>query len=308
MTDVTKLKRQYAKDFATDASNASYATCRNCALEIRKAIAAVKCPSGWTQAEIDRYLPIATIEDELISFGVKHKLTPIAIQRLYTKKDITYLMGSDGTGCFDRVGTLSISQDECWTPSKQSDSEISDYERSAKRLSEVIHTTFLNVGHQDALDIALRYLALNESARVTQIIEDLKANRYELSKIDDKRYLVRAANSPFAPAMEEPTSAEPARATTAIAAEESPETTRKPNASSNTNDIDRLDAAISKDFARFAIAYLCTAIAIALPTNAVLMPISYQIAIFLIIAPLLAAKAVATIFGWQTFDLVRGRR
>lgn len=315
-----ELKEQYKTQFSLErlGKNRRCETYTDCAKQIRE----VHVKTAYTEAIAkeangkanfnyesfcDKRLPLEMMEDALIDVGIRYSLTPMAIRRLYFLGQIGVNRQENYIICLDfkKNSNFEISKGEVWDPAiiaaKPNVSPYdNDYERSSSRLKDAIHTEFHNTSPESAEKIARRFLSTNPNAQVTEVIANLKNNQYKISQVDGESYLVDAV----AISRPEPEATQP----------EQPKEvqTEKPQAQTISNGdnrnmvhIDKAGVALSQDILRVAIAYILVSALILSLTNIIMMPLAYQAIIFLIITPLIAAKIVEKIFGWQTMEVVR---
>lgn len=313
-----ELKEQYKTQFSLErlGKNRKYLTYTDCAEQIRQAYVSNAYQSVLIEQQKSRsfsfnsfckqVLPINLVEDALIDLGMEYSLTPSAVLRLYLVGAIGYERQEGYVFCLKMKenSSFQVSTNEIWdpkvAPAKSTVSPDKDYERSSSRLKEAIHTEFHNTSPESAEKIARRFLSANPNAQVTEVIANLKNNQYKISQVDGESYLVDAV----AISRPEPEATQP----------EQPKEvqTEKPQAQTISNGdnrnmvhIDKAGVALSQDILRVAIAYILVSALILSLTNIIMMPLAYQAIIFLIITPLIAAKIVEKIFGWQTMEVVR---
>lgn len=314
----TELKEQYKNQFSLErlGKNKRCETYTDCAKQIREvhvknAYTEAIAKEAHKQANFDfesfcnQRLPLDVMEDAVIDIGVRYNLTPLAVRRLYFLGELKANRQENYVICFEFKENLSfqISSNEIWDPKiavnpTKPSAEV-EHERSPIRLRDAIHTNFHNTTPEVAEKIARRFLSANPNAQVTEVIANLKNNQYKISQVDGESYLVNAVAIPRL----EPEATQPEQSKEIKV--EKPQSQPIPKSDNrNMVHIDKAGVALSQDILRVAVSYILISVLILSLTNIIMMPLAYQAIIFLIITPLIAAKIVEKIFGWQTMEVV----
>jgi hypothetical protein len=315
--DYTELKEQYEAQFCFKSlgKNRRCETYTDCAKQIREvhvkdAYAEAIGKDAHKQANFNfesfcnQRLPLSAMEDAVIDVGVRYNLTPLAVRQLYFLGELKANRQENYVICLElkENSSFKIDSNEIWDP-KTAVSPIKpsakvEHERSPIRLRDAIHSNFHSATPEAADKIARLFLSANPNAQVTEVIAGVKKNQYKISHVDGESYLVDAV------AITRPEATQPEQPKEVRA--EKPQIQPTPERDNrNMVHIDKAGMALSQDILRVAIAYILISMLILSLTNIIMMPLAYQAIIFLIITPLIAAKIIEKIFGWQTMEVVR---